>query len=143
MPFDARAIANEPQEPLRDIEIEGFTPPPEIVCPQGLEPINGKCPDKPVVEKPKELGIASFVDESKDPQHYIDRYNKEPSYREWFHENYPQYDSIEQAVGLELTEKIPDWVKNIFGWYAADQVSEDELLNAIKYLIKEGILIVE
>ena len=39
--------------------------------------------------------------------------------------------------------KIPLWVKNIFGWYAADQVSEDELLNAIKYLINEGILIVD
>ena len=39
--------------------------------------------------------------------------------------------------------RIPDWVKNIFGWYAADQVSEDELLNAIKYLIEEKILVVE
>jgi len=116
---------------------------PEIVCPQGLEPINGKCPDQSVVETRKELGIASFVDKSKDPKSYVDRYNNEPSYREWFHENYPQYDTIEQAVGLELIEKIPEWVKNIFGWYAEDQVSEDELLNAIKYLINEGILIVE
>ena len=90
----------------------------------------------------KELGIASFVDKSKDPQSYIDRYNSEPGYKKWFHENYPQYDSIQQAVGLELTQKIPDWVKNIFLWYGQDQVSEDELLNAIKYLIKKGILVV-
>ena len=94
------------------------------------------------VSEPKKLDIASFVDRSKDPQHYIDRYNNEPEYKRWFDDNYPQYDSIEQAVGLELTEKIPDWVKNIFGWYAQDQVSEDELLNAIKYLINEKILIV-
>jgi len=93
--------------------------------------------------EPEELGIATFVDKSKDPQSYIDRYNSEPSYKKWFHDNYPEYDSIEQAVGLELTEKIPSWVKNIFGWYATDQVSEDELLNAIKYLINEGILIVD
>jgi len=39
--------------------------------------------------------------------------------------------------------KIPDWVKNIFVWYGQDQVSEDELLNAIKYLIDEGILEVD
>ena len=26
--------------------------PNEIVCPQGFEPVNGKCPDKPVVEEP-------------------------------------------------------------------------------------------
>ncbi len=48
----------------------------------------------------------------------------------------------DDAVGLELTEKIPSWVKNIFGWYAQDQISEDELLNAIKYLINEKILVV-
>lgn len=42
-----------------------------------------------------------------------------------------------------FAESIPDWVKNIFGWYAQDQVSEDELLNAIKYLIKSGILVVD
>ena len=44
---------------------------------------------------------ASFVDESKDPQHYIDRYNNEPTYKEWFDENYSQYSSIYEAVGLE------------------------------------------
>ena len=46
------------------------------------------------------LGIASFVDQTKDPQHYIDRYNNEPKYKEWFDENYPQYISIYEAVGL-------------------------------------------
>ena len=91
----------------------------------------------------KELGIASFVDKTKDPQYYVDRYNNEPSYKKWFDENYPQYDSIEQAVGLELTKKIPSWMKSIFGLYSQDQISEDELLNAIKYLIDEGILVVE
>jgi len=49
----------------------------------------------------KPTGIASFVDQSKDPQHYIDRYNNEPAYKEWFDENYPQYSSIYEAVGLE------------------------------------------
>ena len=49
----------------------------------------------------KNLGIASFVDTSKDPQHYIDRYNNEQSYKEWFDNNYSQYNSIYQAVGLD------------------------------------------
>lgn len=84
--------------------------------------------------------IASFVDPKKDPQSYVKRYQSEPAYKTWFDTNYPQYNSIEEAVGLKLTEKIPNWVKNIFGWYAQDQVSEDELLNAIKYLINEKIL---
>ncbi len=93
--------------------------------------------------EPKKLGIASFVDKTKDPKSYVDRYNNEPTYKKWFDDNFAEYDSIEQAVGLTLTEKIPSWVKNIFGWYATDQVSEDELLNAIKYLITEKILIVD
>jgi titin len=34
--------------------------------------------------EPEELGIASFVDEAKDPQSYVDRYNNEAAYKEWF-----------------------------------------------------------
>ncbi|MEJ2259669.1 MAG: fibronectin type III domain-containing protein, partial [Nitrosopumilaceae archaeon] len=52
-------------------------------------------------EEPKDLGIASFVDPTKDPQSYVDRYNNEPNYKEWFDENFPEYDSIYEAVGLE------------------------------------------
>ena len=47
-----------------------------------------------------ELDIAPFVDKTKDPQHYIDRYNNESVYKEWFDKNYSEYDSIYQAVGL-------------------------------------------
>jgi len=36
--------------------------------------------------------------------------------------------------------KIPEWIKNIFVWYGQDQVSENELLNAIKYLVQQGIV---
>ena len=44
---------------------------------------------------------APFVDSTKDAQYYIDRYNNEPAYKEWFDANYPEYTSIYQAVGLE------------------------------------------
>jgi len=50
---------------------------------------------------------APFVDQSKDPQSYVDRYNNEPSYKKWFDDNYPEYDSIYQAVGLEPREPKP------------------------------------
>jgi len=40
----------------------------------------------------------------------------------------------------EQTPKIPDWVRNIFIWYAEDRISEDELLEAIQFLIDQGIL---
>ena len=45
--------------------------------------------------------LASFVDPAKDPQYYVDRYNNEPSYQKWFDANYPEYNSIYHAVGLE------------------------------------------
>lgn len=49
-------------------------------------------------------------------------------------------DSIQKVTGLEITDKIPDWVKNIFVWYDQDKVSEDELLYVIEFLISEGII---
>jgi len=42
-----------------------------------------------------------------------------------------------------VKENIPNWVENIFVWYGQDQIGEDELRNAIIYLIDEGILVVE
>ena len=58
---------------VTDKPVDTPTEPEEIVYPQGMEPVNGKCPDKPVVEEPKELGLASFVDETRDPQSYVDK----------------------------------------------------------------------
>ena len=47
--------------------------------------------------------IADFIDSSKDPQYYIDRYYNEPFYKSWFDRNYPEL-TIEEAVGQ--TENI-------------------------------------
>ena len=41
---------------------------------------------------------------------------------------------------MEEIQKIPEWVKNIFTWYSHDQISEDDVLNAIKFLINQGII---
>ncbi|MHA7647225.1 SHOCT domain-containing protein [Nitrosopumilus sp. S4] len=60
--------------------------------------------------------IADFVDTTKDPQYYIDRYYNEQSYKSWFDRNYPNL-TIEEAVGLESNhrineEKITDFIDN-------------------------------
>jgi hypothetical protein len=65
--------------------------------------------DNPVIEEKSETeskvketitttSIANFVDSSKDPQYYIDRYYNEKSYKSWFDRNYPEL-TIEEAVG--------------------------------------------
>ncbi|MDC4229614.1 MAG: hypothetical protein M8317_00560 [Nitrosopumilus sp.] len=61
---------------------------------------------EPVIEQTKST-VASFVDQTKDPQSYVNRYNDEPTYKEWFDENYSQYSSIYEAVGLEEPLQIP------------------------------------
>jgi len=104
----------------------------------------------PIILPPKELGIAPFVEPGQDPQYYVDRYNNEPNYKKWFDDNFPEYDSIYQAVGLKETiqpppspepkPKIPEWVRNIFIWYAEDRISEDELIESLEFLIVEGII---
>ncbi len=49
--------------------------------------------------------IADFVDTTRDPQYYVDRYYSESSYKEWFDRNYPEI-TIEQAVGYKYEPKI-------------------------------------
>ena len=54
-------------------------------------------------EDESEKPILSFIDTTLDPQYYIDRYNNEPTYKEWFDENFPDY-TIYEAVGIEEPE---------------------------------------
>jgi len=44
--------------------------------------------------------------------------------------------------GLLSTQakKIPDWVRNIFKFYGAGQIGDDDLINGLQFLIKEGII---
>jgi hypothetical protein len=35
---------------------------------------------------------------------------------------------------------IPDWVKNVAGWWATDQIEDADFINGIEYLIKKDIL---
>jgi len=41
------------------------------------------------------------------------------------------------------SQEVPDWVKNTASWWAEDKISEVEFVNAIQYLIKHGIIIVD
>ena len=81
--------------------------------------------------------MPSFVDPEKDPQSYVDRYNNEESYKEWFDENYSDY-TIEEAVGIP--ESIPEWIKNNTKWWADGLLTEEDFLNGIKYLVEKEII---
>ena len=40
-------------------------------------------------------------------------------------------------------ENVPSWVKNTAGWWASDAISENEFVNAIEFLVKDGIIHIE
>lgn len=48
--------------------------------------------------------IADFVDATKNPQYYLDRYYNEPAYKSWFDRNYPDL-TIEEAAGYKIPKK--------------------------------------
>lgn len=58
----------------------------------------------PVSEPP--IRKIDFFDSSKEPQHYLDRYYNEPTYKSWFDRNYPDF-TIEEAVGYGNDVKHP------------------------------------
>jgi len=41
---------------------------------------------------------------------------------------------------FEENKKLPEWVRNIFKWYGQGQISEDELLGALEFLVENRIL---
>lgn len=113
------------------------------------------------------ISVSPFVDPSQSPQYYVDRYNNEPNYRAWFDKNYPdmtiyaavgypnqivnEFSSkkipqveenypIKEDVNLKTKQKIPEWVKEVFTFYSNGQIGDDELIQAIQFLIKEGII---
>jgi len=56
------------------------------------------------VKDKNKLAIASFVNQTKNPQYYVDRYFNETMYKKWFDKNYSEYVSIYHAIGLEEPE---------------------------------------
>jgi len=41
---------------------------------------------------------------------------------------------------VENVSKVPEWIRNIFIWYGESNISEDDLLNAIKFLVQNNII---
>ena len=60
------------------------------------------------------------------------------------HRDVCTHKTAEVAISVIGEEsKIPEWVRNVFVWYAEDSISENELLQALQYLINQNIIQVE
>ena len=96
-------------EDREDVKIT-VTEPAPVIQPEPTPKPEPTPITEPEPEPTQELGIASFVDPTKDPQSYVDRYNNEPTYKKWFDENYPEYSSIYEAVGLDEPKGLASFV---------------------------------
>ena len=85
--------------------------------------------------------LVHFVDPEKSPYHYIERYYNEDYYREWFDENYPEY-TIEEAMGIPIDSAIPPWVKTNANSWSNDLITDNDFVNGIEFLIKQGIIVI-
>jgi len=110
--FDALKISEIPviEEPMPQPEVpkepEIQTEPETIPeAPLEPEPEPAPLPNEEIIltEEEPEKSILSFVDTSKEPNHYVKRYVTETEYKEWFDTNYPDY-TIWEAVGITQHE---------------------------------------
>jgi len=58
-------------------------------------------------------------------------------------ENLAEITEGTETVTEESIQKIPNWVRQIFIWYAAEQITESVLLGAIQFLVQQGIIDLE
>lgn len=68
-----------------------------------------------------------------------DHYNNKEKQLEWNEKLKSILNSFETEP-ISSKSKIPDWVRNIFVWYGQNKIGEEDLLNAIQFLIREGII---
>ena len=50
------------------------------------------------------------------------------------------YIHTQNQTSVTLAPKIPNWVKAVFGYYAQGNLSDDDLIKALQFLIQQGII---
>jgi type VI secretion system secreted protein Hcp len=53
----------------------------------------------------------------------------------------PGYDDVEKKMqGVDENIRIPEWIRDLIGFWADDKISDQESLNAIEYLVNQKII---
>ena len=47
------------------------------------------------------------------------------------------------STGNISNDDVPDWIRNTAHWWSQDLISEDEFINSLEYMIREGIIIIK
>ncbi len=120
---------------------------------QSGKPVLGEYEIKVITELGTATGSTYFtIIKPSDPQGYIKTVeaeisptlqdNNSTSITETENEQEEILEDSELISNGEVEPKIPEWVKNIALWYGEGVLSEDEFIDAIRFLIKEGVVIV-
>ncbi len=153
------------QNDLWGTEIAGMLDDEKIT--KGGKPVLGQYEIKVITELGTATGSAYFtIIKPSDPQGYIppaeeeisptlqdnnstsiteienEQDNNSTSITEIENEQEELLEDSELISNGEIEPKVPDWVRNIALWYGEGILSEDEFIDAIRFLIKEGIVIV-
>lgn len=110
---------------------------PKLTPAKKSEPLTVK-PTSPFEENPK-LRILGFPSLDKSPQYYIDRYNGEPEYKLWFDSQFPEQ-TIYDILGFSTY--IPDWIKTFAQNWAAGEVSDQEFMTGLDFMLQNNIIVI-
>jgi len=120
---------------------------------QSGKPVLGEYEIKVITELGTATGSAYFtIIKPSEPQSSIEKVEEEisptlqdnnsTSITEIENEQEEILEASELISNGEVKPKVPEWVKNIALWYGQGTISEDEFIDAIRFLIKEGVVIV-
>ena len=81
--------------------------------------------------------VENFPSFDKSPQYYIDRYNNEPEYQSWFDSQFPEQ-TIYSVLGFSTF--IPDWIKAYAENWTARDISDDEFMTGLDFMLQNKII---
>ncbi len=120
---------------------------------KGGKPVLGRYEIKVITELGSATGSAYFtIKKSSEQQPSIEKVEEEisPTLQENNSTSITEIENEQEKVVEDselisngvVDQKVPEWVKNIALWYGEGILSDDEFIDAIRFLIKEGIVIV-
>ena len=136
---------------LWGVQIAGMLDDEKIM--KGGKPVLGQYEIKVITELGSATGSAYFtIIKPSDPQSPIETVEEETSpilqgdnstsITEIENEQEEILEDSELISNGEVEPKVPEWVRNIALWYGQGTISEDEFIDAIRFLIEEGVVIV-
>jgi len=87
------------------------------------------------------LQIPNLLSLEKSPQHYVDRYNNESSYKSWFDTQFPNT-SIYNILGYKDPIPLPPELKFDAELWATGKITDSEFVTGIEFMLENNIIMI-